>query len=75
MKKRTYIIPLLRMPPMDTEQIIANTPMTNGLQDGNGNPDDYGLGGNDDGTGGSGDDGGLIWGDAKGDNGLWSDMW
>lgn len=74
MKKRTYIIPLLRTAPMDTEKIIANTPMTSGLQDGNGNPDDYGLGNNDDGTGGGGE-GGLIWGDAKGDNGLWSDMW
>ncbi len=75
MKKMIYLKPSLRIAPMDTEQIIANTPMTSGLQNGDGSNGDYGLGGNDDGTGGSGDDGGLIWGDAKGDNGLWGDMW
>lgn len=74
MKKLTYIQPTVIQVPLDTEQIIANTPMTSGLQNGDGSNGDYGLGNNDDGTGGGGDDG-LNWGDAKGDNGLWSDMW
>ena len=75
MKKLTYIQPAVLQVPLDVEQMVANTPMTSGLQNGDGSNGDYGLGGDDDGTGGSGDDGGLIWGDAKGDNGLWSDMW
>ena len=71
MVKRVYIQPSLQMALMDTEQIIANTPMTNGLQDGNGSNGDYGLGEDDDGSGGGG---GLIWGDAKGQVD-WDDMW
>ena len=59
------------MAPMDTEQIIANTPMTSGLQNGDGSDGDYGLGNDDDGSGGGG---GPIWGDAKGQVD-WDDMW
>ena len=55
---------------MDTEQIIANTPMTSGLENGNGSDGDFGLGEDDDGGGG----GGLNWGDAKGQVD-WDDMW
>ena len=70
MKKKTYLKPSLQMALMDTEQIIANTPMTSGLQNGDGSNGDYGLGEDDDGGGG----GGLNWGDAKGQVD-WDDMW
>lgn len=74
MKKLTYIQPAVLQVPLDMEQMIANTPMTSGLQNGDGSNGDYGLGNNDDGTD-PGDENGNIWGDTKGDNGLWSDMW
>ena len=70
MKKKIYLRPFLRMTSMDTEQIIANTPMTSGLENGNGSDGDFGLGEDDDGGGG----GGLNWGDAKGQVD-WDDMW
>ena len=69
MKKKTYLRPSLQMAPMDTEQIIANTPWAKS-DDGEVN---IPGGGDDDGSGGGGG-GGPIWGDAKGQVD-WEDMW
>ena len=68
MVKKRYIQPSLQLAIMDMEQMVANTPMTNGLTNPDGSDGDYGQGGDDD---GSGDD---VWGDVKGYT-VWDNMW
>jgi len=69
MKKLKYIQPQVRQVTLDVEQMVANTPNTSGLNNGDGSNGDYGYGGDDNGEGGE------EWGDVKGDKGIWDDMW
>ena len=69
MKKLKYIQPQVRQVTLDVEQMVANTPATSGLNNGDGTSGDYGYGGDDNGEGGE------EWGDVKGDKGIWDDMW
>ena len=72
MKKLIYIQPAALQIPLDVEQMVANTPATSGLVNGDGSDGNINYGGEDNGGDGDDDDfGGLV----KGDNGIWDDMW
>lgn len=66
MKKRAYIQPYARQVILDAEQMVANTPQVT-FDDGT-PPINYG-GEKDD------EDDEEEWGNTKGDQGLWGDMW